>query len=51
MNVVVGLFMSGGQSMENISKNLKHGGLGIGGKSGKSGIVKGARVGNGTRDQ
>jgi hypothetical protein len=56
LNVVVGWLLSGGQSIENISNSLKHGGEGIFGNEGKlgicmGGIFKGAHVGSGTGDQ
>ena len=48
---MVGLPLSGGQSIENMSKSLKHGGLGIGGRDGNFGIGNGGMVGSGTGDQ
>ena len=51
VNVVVGLFLFGGQSIEKISNSLKHGGEGMGGNEGNLGIGKGLIVGSGTGDQ
>ena len=50
-NTVVGFVLSGGQSIENISNSLKHGGSGIGGNEGNAGIGKYGSVDSGIGDQ
>jgi len=56
LNFVLGWLLSGGQSIENISKSLKHGKEGISGNEGRLGIRMGGKpigggVGSGTGDQ
>jgi hypothetical protein len=46
---VVGLDLSGGQSIEKMPRNLKQGGSGIGGSDGRLGMTISGNVGSGFR--